>query len=266
LLIYVPMNKQTILPILLLIILLGALGYFIYNDLTNIGKAPDNEENTSTTTSDTITDGENRVDASFGEEIPEEIIPGLDREFTVPEIYSEEIKNNTMEQYQTIVSALKEDPALRGEWLQLALFRNSIEDYKGAEEIWLFMTQVWSFDHVAYGNLGNLYYTNLLDIEKSKDFYVQAIEKNPAYLNYYDNLYNIFFFKLEDRANALLLLEQGSNLLMDEIYFPLKKAEYYRDTGDVVNAKKFFKETVALAETLGLIDIQNHAESELEKL
>ena len=266
------MMKQTIISIVIILVLLTSLGYFMVNSFGESNNTVSEDDSTSTTT----TDGSSNLGNINPEEIdnsdtpvtqlPKAPIPALNREFVVPEILAEEFRIQILNQHNSIIATLKENPELRGDWLQLALLRKSVEDYVGAEEIWLYMTKVWNLDHVAFGNLGNLYSSELPDIDKALSYFVQALEKRPDNLNYYNNIYNIFRFRLEDNARAISLLEQGEDLLPDEIYFPKKQAEHYRDTGDVENAKKFFQRTLNLAQELSLLDIENYAREELEKI
>jgi tetratricopeptide (TPR) repeat protein len=257
------MSKQMMMYIVVAVVLLAGIGYFIFNDLKY---SEINVENNSTTTPEIVTKSISKIDDIYNDGIPEEIIPDLDREFIVPDVYSEEIRQNTIEQYDTMASALKEDPNLRDEWLQLALLRKAVEDYLGAEEIWIFMTKVWTLDHVAFGNLGDLYLNHLVDLDKAEENFILAAEKQPNIIQNIQNLYEFFRYRRNNPDQALSILIQGYQLFPKEIYYPIRIAEHYRDAQDIANTKKYFEQALKLATTPETSDLKAYIEEELNKL
>jgi tetratricopeptide (TPR) repeat protein len=256
-------NKGTIISTAITLTLLGVLGYFIFTDLDS-PVSDSNPRKSASTSQSSLRGGISSEDTIV--EIPEEIIPNLNRKFIVPEIYSEEIKNNTIKQHNEMISRLREDPGLRNEWLQLALLRKGADDYKGAEEIWLFMTNVWTLDHVAFTNLGNLYFTDLVDLKKAEEYMKMAVELRPDQLQVIQNFYEFLRFKKQAPQEAINLLLQVYSLFSDEVYYPIRIGEFYRDTEDRINAKKYFEEALLLAQKPEFSDLKKYVEEELEKL
>jgi len=264
------MKKDTVISIIATAILAVLLGYFIFSDLRNSDDTKAREGNMSTTTSEEITgdvQNENILSDEVVGELPKAPIPSLEREFVIPDgIYSDEIVENTMAQYNELVSVLNQNPELRDEWLQLALLYKAVEDYEGTEEVWIYVSRVWLLDHVAYGNLGDLYMNYLEDFSKAEEYLISALDRKSDSPQYVDNLYILYRFKQNDPDKALDLLLQGVNQLPNEIYFTIRAAEHYRDTEDFGNAKMFFERVVVLAKEQGLREFEKYANDELAKL
>jgi tetratricopeptide (TPR) repeat protein len=255
-------NNKNLISILVGVALLAGLGYFVYSDLDSGSSG----ENATTTPETTATTTPEKVTDEVKYELPKAPIPSLDRPFSVPNEYSAEIKANTMKQYESLVTALKANPELRNEWLQLALLRKTAGDLAGAEQVWIYVSKVWPLDHVAFGNLADLYTNYYKEYKKGEEYYIYALAKMPNNLQYYENLYNIYKFNLKDPKTALELMISGYKDLPTTIYFPVRIAEHYRDAGDPANAKKYFEEALVLAEKQKAIDIGNYIKTELAKL
>lgn len=256
-------KKQTIISLVIAVILVIAVGYFIRQDLGNaknidIKAETQTEEEVAVAGADNVDEGKlPNADAP---------VPDLDREFSIPDIYGREIIENSAAQYNALTEALKKDPTLRNEWLQLALLRNAVQDYEGAEEIWIYETLRWPLDHVAYGNLGNLYLDFIQNYEKAEKNLVLALERNPSALQYTENLYNLYVHRLGQPEKALRVLLELIKTLPDEVFFPLKTAEHYRDTGKVESAKEFFTLSKTVALKKGQQNVIDYADAELAKL
>lgn len=64
-------------------------------------------------------------------------------------------------------------------WMNLAILRKIAGDYRGAETIWLYATEVWPTNPVAFNNLGDLYTNFLKDPAKAKLYYDAAAKLRP---------------------------------------------------------------------------------------
>jgi len=256
------MDKQKNISLAVAVILILGIGYFIYKDLGSSG--PGTMATTTLDGSGIVSDDNPSVSGELPN--PDAVVPNLDRKFVIPDTFSKEIIQNTMVQYNGIITSLKADPTLRNEWLQLAILRKAVEDYKGAEEIWLYVILKWPLDHVAFGNLGNLYLDFLVDNNKAEEYLLQAIEKSPVTLQYTENLYNLYMHRQKNPEKAISLLSTMRQNFLEQVYFPLKMAEHYRDTGDVKNAKQFFEVSRDLAKTQQQQNVIDYAETELAKL
>jgi hypothetical protein len=98
--------------------------------------------------------------------------------------------------------SLKSDPSQGNKWLQLAYYYKAAEDYKLAEQVWLYMTKLAPTDPVAFADLGNLYNSFLVDYPKAEKYYLQAIKLNPADINTYYNLYLMYRYQYKTNTTA----------------------------------------------------------------
>lgn len=63
---------------------------------------------------------------------------------------------------------LAKNPASVEDWMYLAVYRNMMRDWKGAETIWLYLNKVVPHYYLPYMNLSSLYTNNLHDEAKAK--------------------------------------------------------------------------------------------------
>jgi len=116
---------------------------------------------------------------------------------------------------QTIKS-LKQYPDVYEDWIQLGLYRKLIGDYEGAREAWEYAAKIRPTIGVAFHNLGNLYASELKDIEKAEQYYLKAIENEPVHIQWYVAAYEYYRFLAHDNAKARAILRKGIEINPDQ--------------------------------------------------
>jgi tetratricopeptide (TPR) repeat protein len=168
-------------------------------------------------------------------------VPSLERFFSNEEL-SEEEKARLLTQQQEIIKKIEENPEIYQYWLELASHRKLAGDYKGAEEIWLYVNEKWPNYRVVYENLGGLYHFYLKDYAKAEENFKKAIELDPAYPIGYKNLFDLYtlsYTKKQKRAETVLL--DGLEHLPDDLGIIFTLADYYESKGNTSKAIDMYK-------------------------
>jgi len=182
-------------------------------------------------------------------------IPDLDLPYHAPASLPEDIRTQMEADYASAVDELKADPSLKSRWLALGVFRKNADDFKGAEEIWQYVTVHWPDDVTAYSNLADLYQFYSKDYEKAEDMLKQVLSVEPAYLPAYKSLHEIYRYHTEDggeQAESILKDGIAKNPLAVDLMLTL--ALYYKDEGHTTDAREMFQSARAVA-------VEHHVDS-----
>ena len=117
------------------------------------------------------------------------------------------------EGFEELVKTIEEHPDSFGAWFNLGSVKSIFGDYNGAQEAWLYATEISPLQARSLMNLGDLYRNKLKDYQKAEWAYRTAIERNDAsvdpvslyreFASFYRNSYT------EKKELAIPLLEQG---------------------------------------------------------
>ncbi len=110
---------------------------------------------------------------------------------------------------RVIVSNLKKDPTLFGEWLNLGLYRMQFEDYEGSLEAFRYAALLRPDDARPLSNQANLYGYYLKNMVKAEEMYLAAIKLEPSFLNLYLDAYQFYRDVLKDKAKAIQIIKEG---------------------------------------------------------
>ncbi len=110
---------------------------------------------------------------------------------------------------QALIAELKKEPTRVDLWLSLGVYRKMGGDYTGAIAAWSYVAKAGpaSINHVAYGNLGDLYMNFQVDYPKAEANYKAAIAIKPTFIDYYRSLFTLYtsFYKVgQGQANAIV--------------------------------------------------------------
>jgi len=193
--------------IFILVVLGGGVGFYLYRDAVS---RPGGEKKT-----DVPTSGEATSTVALAPSIP---APKLSGPLVVTAKLSPEdaakAKDIILKTRESLIAAGDQLTAeVRDEWVQLGVYYKLIGDYRGAEEVWQYVTARFSNDAVAFNNLANLYLSELPDNTKAGYNYLQAIEKEPSNYNYYYNAYAFFRFVMKDTVQAKNILRSAAATL-----------------------------------------------------
>ncbi len=196
--------------VLICILLIGVISQYIRNR---------GEKNMVPTTQENSTSTKKIVDVRPGlqAEVEEESIapnkqvpqPDLNRPITFPSSYSEKAAKKVGDDMKVLVASLKAKPYSYETWNDLAIFRKMIEDYKGAEEIWVFLTTVAPTKPDAYLNLGELYMYYFHQNAKAEQAFLRVIEVSPHWFEGYKRLVDFYVIAAKEPAKAKKILKES---------------------------------------------------------
>lgn len=92
---------------------------------------------------------------------------------------SAEVRSAIEAQFTEVKIMLAKDPKDINAWTRLGTIKKIAGDYAGAEDAWVYVTQTWPNDPVAFGNLADLYRTEG-NTAKARAMYDAAIAKATA--------------------------------------------------------------------------------------
>ena len=221
------MKKKNIISSVLVALLLTALWFYIYRDLSD--NQMDQINNATTTP---LIDGVSVDFEGDGEAIVEVIdkndsqnqqeeqekpaiikpIPDLDREIVFTDDYPEDMQQVMIENIEKASQELKDDPTFFGNWLYLGLDRKAINDYEGARLAWEYAKLINPNNFVVRGNLGDLYAYYLKDNEKAEENYLKALEIGSGQIYLYYKTVEFYQLFLKDDQKAVGIVQIGLQL------------------------------------------------------
>lgn len=136
-------------------------------------------------------------------------MPSLNGPIIVTTAISKESADKAKEKIAGLRDELKKQSDLFLNWLELALYEKLIGDYKGAEQVWTYVTKQWPQSSTAYSNLANLYVYELPDLGLAEKYYLKAIQVTPKLVSNYYSAYEFYRFVKKDIAKAKEILNQG---------------------------------------------------------
>lgn len=192
--------------------------------------------------------------------------PELVREISLPDFYTEEAEKIMMAKIESAVADI-EDGANLGEWLTLANLRSNIEDYGGAEEIYIYLNKVFPTNSISFVNLGNLYHLYIKDYLKAEENLKKAVENSPSNLHNIRSLYELYLYSYkQDTDLAKNTLITALELDPKNIDIMVLLADYYRDNEDGENAKSYYRQAINEAKDRGDLNLIYILEQEVGKI
>ncbi len=182
------MTKK-ILLILIILILLSGVGYYIWRNLSK-----------------SQNQGQNSEVQKKAEAMP---VPNLDRPLNFPASLPEEAKKIASQKIHDLSASLKQNPNNFDNWLELAIYLKTVQDYEGTKECWEYASYLFPQSYVPFGNLGDLYTYYIKDYKKAEGYFLTAIEKAPNQPYLYRNLYELYRYALKDDNKAKDILRKG---------------------------------------------------------
>lgn len=151
------------------------------------------------------------------------------------------------EGFEELVKTIEEHPDSFGAWFNLGSVKNIFGDYKGAEEAWLYATEISPLQARSLMNLGDLYRNKLKDYQKAEWAYRTAIERNDTsvdpvslyreFASFYRNSYT------EKKELAIPLLEQGLEIGFENSFELLALAGMWAwEDGQFEKASGFYEQ------------------------
>ena len=136
-------------------------------------------------------------------------VPPFETISKIPASYPEAARKLITDKFTTAIADLKTDQYGFDKWLNLGSVRQLAEDYTGAEEAYLFATQLSPQNSVAFYNLGYLYGYYLHNNAKAEVNYLKAVENQPQQVFLYFQISDFYRDVIKDLSKARAIIEQG---------------------------------------------------------
>lgn len=207
------MNKKYLIVFVVFVLL--AIGYYGLNELKGKFGADENIAATSTKRMVEIAPG---IFAEVeGNAMPNvEMVPIINDKIKAPTLNQPIVIPASMAgksgeffagKVEELRTKLRKDPGPYDDWLDLGIYMKNLEDYRGAEEVWIYLTKAAPGNAVAYINLGDLYTYYFHDNVKAEATFLKAAELAPRWPEVYSRLTDFYVTALQDKAKAKNFLE-----------------------------------------------------------
>ena len=199
------MKSKHTYTIIILVIVAGGIFYFIKNKPVEI----DQPTNTEVKTTE-IAPGVSIETTEKGIDKNSTIVaPNLNKKMVFPASYNENAQKIMLAKINPTISFLKQNGASYDSWIDLAIYRKMLNDYVGAEEIWVYLTKVAPSKPDAYLNLGDLYAYYLHDNTKAEKYFLIVQDVSPKWVVGYERTVDFYVTVLQDKTKAKNFLDNS---------------------------------------------------------
>ncbi|OGZ56534.1 MAG: hypothetical protein A3H64_00965 [Candidatus Ryanbacteria bacterium RIFCSPLOWO2_02_FULL_45_11c] len=137
----------------------------------------------------------------------------IDEDPTIAAEIPPDVAVKYQEGFEELVKTIEEHPDSFGAWFNLGSVKNVFGDYKGAEEAWLYATEISPLQARSLMNLADLYRYKLKDYQKTEWAYISAIERGDASVDPISLYYEFASFYRNSYTGkkelAISIIEQG---------------------------------------------------------
>ena len=210
------MQKKNLQISLVLVVLLLALVFYIYQDLFKETKVQTNDSTIATSTDQNLINIVDRIEVEREEdikinEIPKEHLsmPDLDREISFPVGFPEDAQLIMIDRINVVIKDIKNNPESYADWMSLGLQMKTIEDYKGAELAWEYAKYLDPDKFLAWSNLGDLNAYYIRDNVKAEENYIKALERGGNQIPIYFKVVEFYRDFLNNTEKAIKIVELG---------------------------------------------------------
>ena len=167
-----------------------------------------------------------------------DIAPNVDRSINFGSTVPQEVRIMLEAQATPMRARLKEDPARADDWFNLAIIYHTAEDYKGAVEVWEFLTQVIPNSTTAYDNLGKTYHFALKEYPKAESYFKKSLTIDASDMNAYLGLFELYRYSYKvDTSAASDIMKNAIAQFPDRLDLVLTLGTYYAEKGDYATAR-----------------------------
>ena len=246
------------------VLLVGSIAFFSASK-GEPDSLPEPTDTSASTTPTTTTEPRYTI-----EEVPysiEDVMPDLGHKVVFSASVPENVRPALLAKIEGFQTSLKEDPMRADDWYDLALWYHSANDFKAAEEVWKFLTQVVQNDSTAYDNLGKLYHFDLKDFPKSEDYFKRSLTVNAESIVPYLELHMLYRYSYKQNTTlAVDILEQAAVKFPENVDPLTILGAYWRDKGDTAKARAAYTRAIDRARAAGEVVLIQSIGEELAKL
>lgn len=194
-------------------------------------------------------------------------IPSLDRAPQFSSTLPEEVRASLTVRLSEIKEKIAEDTLNADSWFDLALVYHIGNDYDGAREVWEFLTKALPTNATAFDNLGKLYHYQLKDFALSESYFKQSLAVEPGAITPYLELHSLYRYSYQtNTTKAVDIIREAMTLFPKELGLYVTLGGYYRDIGNVTQARATFEEGLNKARDSDDVDMIATLGDELARL
>jgi len=178
--------------------------------------------------------------------------PSLDRRVNFPENFDENARALFNQNLEKVKTALRENPNDVSAWFDVAIYYRMVGDYDGAVEIWKYVSTKYPTEGVSLHNLGEHYFHTAKDYTLAEQYYLKSIAVAPHIGQNYLDLFDMYRYVYKQETTAASdILKQGAFKVsaVEGVGFLRMLGLYYQEQGDTANARIYFKQALAGAES-----------------
>lgn len=243
----------------LLVLIAGV--FFFWQRTSPVVPAPETATSTVATSSTASTPGYTIT------EVPAANLPAAP-EYQTPLVCASDLNAAACTQMQseaaTVAAQISKNPTNGVAWINLGTIRKINEDYSGAEAAWVYVTELYPKNSIAFSNLGDLYMNFLHDYTKADASYLSAIKDAPTDTSSYKNLFTLYTttsYKPTATA-AENILKEGIAANPKAVDLQVMLARYYTAQGRTADAAAEYSAAIANATAQGQTDLAAQIQAE----
>ncbi|PIS40652.1 MAG: hypothetical protein COT26_02220 [Candidatus Kerfeldbacteria bacterium CG08_land_8_20_14_0_20_43_14] len=151
------------------------------------------------------------------------------------------------EKFKELKTRIQKTPEDINAWLSLGMTKKSVNDFEGARDVFLYVTQKYPTDAVAFGNLGDLYSNFLKEPQKAEEAYKQALRISSGYSSYYIGLGEVYLYLMPEKTSLYeQVMLDGSRRFPQDPYFISSLASYYKKSNQTQKAIEQYEKLIQL--------------------
>ena len=210
-------NKNRILPLSLLVLVLVGIVYYAYRKERGF-RVTDSDNDAVATSTKTLEIAPGIFAEVEGNAVPTITVvpvedslpmPNLEGPVVTPTAMDTQTGQRIVNHIKNLTVLLRADPSSYNTWNDLGIYRKMLNDYKGAEEIWVYLIDAVPTVATAHINLGNLYAYYIRDNKKAEVHFLKAVELAPRWTEGYIRLVDFYVTVLADETKAIKFLENS---------------------------------------------------------
>jgi len=191
--------------------------------------------------------------------------PSLDRAVNFPAAFPEQARDVYLRNLATIKDKIRADETNVAAWNDLALYYKMVEDWDGSKQIWGFLVAAYPDEGVPLHNLAEHYFHVEKDYSKAETLYRQAIAAMVNFPSNYTDLYEMYRYGTKDFEKAAAVLKEGITAVgrSQKIDLLHMLGQFYRDIGNIEEARTYLTEARDRAEELGNSELAAQFDAEI---
>ena len=163
------------------------------------------------------------------------------------ETLDQDIIDNFKRQFYAGVELIKNNQDGSSGWIVAGNMKKSVNDFSGAERLYLEGLKKYPTSFVLEHNLADLYYHFIEDYGKAEEYFLKVIESKSKLADSYTELSIIYRVKFKDKEKSINILRTGLENNPENKELMVFLANLYKKFDMVSESKEIWNELVRLS-------------------